>query len=650
MQIGPLTCALAVSSLVLALSPAAALGVITSAQTIDGPNADVLELGGVAMAEDGSGGLVYRKRVGGRAHVFASRFGRGRWQRPQQVDVGQDFDSSWPRIGAANGGKLVVTWVQEFGADTDRMFSATLDQGAGRFQKPVPVDLNVGEALGTYPSLAMNRGGDAYLAYRVPIGPAGGGGPDLPPGYIRAETRVARYNGTYWSVLGTPANRNPSSPVSVPTSANSPKVGIDVFGNGIVAFQEPDDEFIDRVWARRLFGSTFGIPLIVSPQQWNNAPLRGPADAFSLDSGGYGQAAVAFRQQPGERPPLPGAHVLVNTIPEVFRNDASSFLKPRIVDGSPNGPLSGDPGLPSVGVTSSGLFMVNAGIGQRTLSIRGDERAAQSPQRLDDGRSSVGGDPVVEFTDSEASVSAWKVRVGDRAGIVAREDQVDRDVLRRTVSASAGGPVNDLRMAGSGFGDALVGFLQGGQGAGQIAAATVNAPPERFAVQTPVRWVRSRRAPVTWDPAPNAGDLSSVSYAVVLGDEEVRDGLRGVSYRLRTAGLPNGRHDVVIVARDSAGQETQSRIGELKLDRAKPRARVRVRGRSVSVRIVDGRKRSSSGPRGRGSRIKFGDGKRASGKVRVRHRYKKPGTYRVVIKARDRAGNRRTIKRRVRVR
>ena len=70
------------------------------------------------MAEDGSGGLVYRQRVDGRAHVFAARLAGGRWQPSQRVDVGQGFDSSWPRIGAGNGGRLVVTWVQEFGANT----------------------------------------------------------------------------------------------------------------------------------------------------------------------------------------------------------------------------------------------------------------------------------------------------------------------------------------------------------------------------------------------------------------------------------------------------------------------------------------------------------------------------------------------------
>ena len=55
----------------------------------------------------------------------------------------------------------------EFGADSDRMYSATLGPGAERFQAPLPIDLNIGEATATWPALAMNRGGTAYLVYRV---------------------------------------------------------------------------------------------------------------------------------------------------------------------------------------------------------------------------------------------------------------------------------------------------------------------------------------------------------------------------------------------------------------------------------------------------------------------------------------------------
>jgi hypothetical protein len=132
------------------------------------------------------------------------------------------------------------------------MFSAALDPGATRFQPPVPVDLNVGEATATFSSLAMARGGSAYLVYRVVTDTSAAN----PPGYVGADVKVARYGGALWTVLGSLADRNPGIPVRAPSALNSPRVGIDVGGtSGIVAFHEPGDDFVDRVWARRIFGS-----------------------------------------------------------------------------------------------------------------------------------------------------------------------------------------------------------------------------------------------------------------------------------------------------------------------------------------------------------------------------------------------------------
>src|SRR4051794_32339338 len=218
------------------------------------------------MAPDGTGGVVYRKRVDGRTHIFASQFDGKSWRAPQRVDSGQPFDSSWPAIGAGNGGRLVVAWVQEFGPSSDRLYSAGLDPGATRFQAPVPVDLNVGESTGTYPSLAMNAGGAAVIAYLVMQAPTSA----EPPGYARGELRVARYDGTYWSGVGFPLNRNVQAPLRLPVAGASPRVAIDATGNGILAWQEPDDQFIDRIWARRLFGANAGIATQVSPGTFNN--------------------------------------------------------------------------------------------------------------------------------------------------------------------------------------------------------------------------------------------------------------------------------------------------------------------------------------------------------------------------------------------
>ena len=113
---------------------------------IDGPSRTSSTSARSRWRRTARGGIVYRKRVDGRVHVFAAQFDGARLAPPQRVDAGQRFDSSWPAIGAGNGGRLVVAWVQEFGPASDRMYSAALDPGARRFQAPVPVDLNVGEA------------------------------------------------------------------------------------------------------------------------------------------------------------------------------------------------------------------------------------------------------------------------------------------------------------------------------------------------------------------------------------------------------------------------------------------------------------------------------------------------------------------------
>ena len=86
----------------------------------------------------------------------------------------------------------------------------------------------------------------------------------------------------------------------------------------------------------------------------------------------------------------------------------------------------------------------------------------------------------------------------------------------------------------------------------------------------------------------------------------------------------------------------------LRLDRKPPRVRASASGKlRARVRIVDG----TRPPRRRPDALAdpWGDGKRSRG-TKVTHRYKKPGTYKVTVVARDRAGNTRKTKVRVRVR
>ncbi|MCW3019489.1 MAG: domain containing protein, partial [Solirubrobacterales bacterium] len=157
--------------IVFALAAREAHAVILPAVTIEGPSEEIVGFGGVAMAEDGSGGVVYLKRVGGVAHVFVSRYVEGHWLAPIRVDTEGQYAASWPRIGASDGGELVVVWATPFatekGQPVDELMSATLGPGASAFGKAIIVDPDIREGSGASPDLAMSSTGQADVVYRV---------------------------------------------------------------------------------------------------------------------------------------------------------------------------------------------------------------------------------------------------------------------------------------------------------------------------------------------------------------------------------------------------------------------------------------------------------------------------------------------------
>jgi hypothetical protein len=654
---GRIRLVLATGLLLLAAAPLPANAFVSDVQPIDGPSADVVDVADAAMSEDGTGGIVWLRKVDGHSHVFAAQFRNGAWGPTRRVDVGQNFDSSWARIGAGDGGRLVVTWVQEFGVESDRLFSATLDPGANAFQAPVPIDLNVGEATSTFPDLAMARGGQAYLVYRAITDTS----PANPPGYVGADVRVARYNGRLWSVLGTPVDRSIDSPVRAPTAENSPKVGIDVQGGGVVAWQEPDDEFVDRVWARRLFGTSTGIPLQVSPSSWEGAPLRGPADSFSLDVSGFGEASVAFRQQPGQASKLSAPRAMVNETPDVFSELSGSFGKPILVDGGAQGGL----GTPSVGVDPRGLFVSGFSSGPSSLLAAGDDASAKPVKRLDTGASSVPGDPQVDLAETGAAVAAWRELRGGVGLVAVQERRADGVVEPAELSAPGGGGAGRVVLGSSGLGDAIVAWEQGSGANAQIAASTIDAPPDPFLVLLPEGWKRKRRIRIAWDHSLNA--IGRVRYSVSVDDEPVVENRKRLNAYLTPDDIDDGNHKIQVFAVDAAGQETGSRIGPLKVDRHGPKVKLRRHGRRLTVAVSDGPRGSGSGVRRRSVKVSFGEGADASASalisrrrgrgrpgakpvsVRVVHTYSHDGRFRLTVRARDKAGNATVFKRGVRV-
>ncbi|HYM66342.1 MAG TPA: hypothetical protein VEW68_03545, partial [Patescibacteria group bacterium] len=340
---------------VLALHVQQARAVILPAVTLDGPNESIVGFGGVAMAEDGTGGAVYLKRVDGVAHVFVSRYLGGHWLAPIRADTEEPFVASWPRIGASDGGELVVVWATPFATLNERpvqeLLGATMGPGSSLFGPAMIVDPDIREGIGTSPDLEMSSTGQADVVYRVVEEEPGQVAtiPLLRPGDVVETVRVARFNGARWSALG-PIDRDPGVSMRAPTQANAPQIAVGPTGNAVVVWQEPDIQGVARLWARRLFGASIDYLLPVSAAALNGSPIEQDADAPSVSISRLGQAEVAYRQNAGPGSLLPGARVFLNTLPDGESVSGAAFVGAGIADTGVSGGAGASIGRPSVDI------------------------------------------------------------------------------------------------------------------------------------------------------------------------------------------------------------------------------------------------------------------------------------------------------------
>jgi hypothetical protein len=645
-----LVIALAIAVSVLGAREADA--VILPAVTIDGPSEEIVGFGGVAMAEDGTGGLVYLKRVGGVAHVFVARYADGHWMAPVRVDYESPYAASWPRIGAADGGELVVVWATPFatekGHPLDELLSSTLGPGASTFGPPMIVDPNIGQGTGTNPSLAMSSTGRADLVYRVVSDEEGQRSniPLLRPGDVVEEVRVAHFGGETWSALGA-INRDPGVSMRPPTQANAPQIAIGPGGNGIVVWQEPDIEGVARIWARRLFGSTLDYVLPVSATTLNGTPIGQDADAPAVAISRLGQAEVAYRQVAGPGSPLPGPRIFLNTLPDGESANGGEFEGATIVDNEVAGGASATVGPPSIDTDEKQDLRLLYDANGTPRVIEGNDRGLSAELSL--GPPFAGAEPFSTSVMNQAGggVSAWPSADAQGDPVVAVEENFPGGGAQTgLVSGGAGGTVGELALGRSGLGDGLVAFRQGPFGNAAIVAAQVTAPPVRFVVSVPKVWIKPAQALISWLPAESAN--GPLRYTVVLDGRRQSTPTGAYSLRLDTRGLSNGSHKVQVLATDIFGQSTLTPASTIKIDGGSPSVKIkRTHGdHAVSVRLSD----PNSGLAVKSIKVSFGDGKQANGHKTLSHVYSHAGVFQIVVQVSDMLGNKTTVRRLVSIR
>jgi hypothetical protein len=278
-------------------------------------------------------------------------------------------------------------------------------------------------------------------------------------------------------------------------------------------------------------------------------------------------------------------------------------------------------------------------------------------ERADDGGSSIAGEPLVDVGSSLAGVAAWRELRGGAGSVAIRERRADGVLESAALSAPGGGTIGSLALGGSGLGDAIVAWRQGSGAKAQVAAAVIDAPPDRFLVEVPDGWQRKATMRVKWNAAENA--VGGLRYSVSVDDEPIGKKTTRLHAVLKSKRVGEGHHRLQVFAIDDSGQATGSRKAALLVDRKPPRIALRKRGGRLAVLVVD----RVSGVRGRTVKVDFGDrgagqsagasrrhgGRKKVRPVVIRHAYATAGNYRVTVTARDRAGNKTSFSRAVRV-
>jgi len=557
------------AGLVLAL-PAAARANYFPAAAVDGPSPDIQRLGGLDVAFDGTGALIYLKNGSGIPRVFASRFSGGVWQPPEQLDVGLAAPATQAVIAAGNGGRDAAVFV-EGGA----VFATVRPAGATAWSPPALL-----ASSGSNPSVSMSIHGEAYATWTAP-GPGG-----VSNVYAAQMARTANA----FSPIAQPLDVDPSQNGGTGTLRS--KVVATADGSGIAVWGEMGTDGISHVYVRRILGAVLSL----YPQEATLATEPGTNAA----GGSADEPDIAVRADPSfawlvfREAFADGAHVVTRPL-------VGSLLDPgQVLVGSENA------GNPHITVNSAGDGIATAA-GAADFAAFGDvmhDATWQPVTRLDTPPSGVLPAPLATFPDGGFPTVSWiqDPAPGDGAAtvhnrqweVVASKRLVPKPDADVIVSNPALGPVDtDLGFDASGdrVGDVAIGFVQGGAGARAIAVAYFDRPPGAFTLNTNSKFKRTSKPLLSWSAA---RDLwGPINYTVTV--DAIPIGTTQSTTFAPTTPLADGVHTWRVTATDVRGQAINSTTAKtLRLDTTPPVATIAVSGKkkkgktlTITVRAQD---------------------------------------------------------------
>ncbi len=589
---------------------------------IAGPSSAIDDLDGMAIARDGTGGLVYRQDVGGVPHVFVSRLINGTFQAPVQADAGLAGASTQPVVAADNGGVLLVAFINAGALYVTSWAGAAAAQSA-------PAALF---APAANPAISMSNFGKAYLAFTATNG-AGGG-----------DVRCAYYYLGQWSLESTPLDINPADAAGVGVGA--PAVVAAGDGTGIVAWGENG-----HIYTRRIVGTT--------PSTYDEQADVGSLDGWtevsagdpSIGAGGNSSYATVAFQETIENAGVQQSRVLVNELQGsqydgVYEGDGATTGGPEGAD-QPQTAINeyGDGFATSEHEQTHELF----------ATVFGNNDVPTGVVRVDSLPNSAAPDAVPATAGLISNFIAWQqtpglaglpeIRVRYAAdGVDFGSEEVVSDPLLGPTEANLG-----LVAGGDSAGDAAVAWVQGTGAGTQIVAAQLYQPPGGFVASNSFRYSTTADPTLAWSGAVEL--WGSPTYVVDVDGVDVGQ-TTALSLALPSA-LTNGRHTYQVTANNQAGLVTTASAATVFVDTVPPRVSFVITGRRYVGTVLHLEVTDTDAPPGvvtpaqasgiSAAKVTFGDGSSYAITHGKYHAYKRRGTYTVTVTVSDRAGNVTTV-------
>ena len=604
-------------------SPALAQPSPAPPTVIDGPSAAISGLGGLSIARDGTGGLVYSKAVSGISHVYVSALLGGQFQSPVEVDAGLAGPSSQPVIAAGNGGVLVVGLI-----NAGQLYVVDKAGSTAAFGSPQPL-----AAGASNPSLQMTNFGKAYLAFTV----ADAAGHDV---------RTAYYDNGAWSLETAPLNVTPAD--NAGTGSGAPQVAAAGDGVAIVAWGEGGHVFSRRVW---------GTAPSVVDEQADVASVSGCGEVSAgnpaLSAGGDSSYVDVAFQETVSCGGVDQSRVLLN------RLRGSQYDGVTSADGlsTPGTDSATDP---SVAMTEYGQGFVTAA-GQTSDNVvameLGNNGAYGPVLQVNSLPGTAAPYPVPGVAGLFSTLVAWQQTPGTagpaeiRVRYEPRASTLGPELVLSSPTEGAADAALGIAATGDGGGDAAVAWVQGTAGSNQIVVDQLYQPPGAASVAKKLSYTRSTQPVLRWSAS--SARWGPITYTVSLDGTQVGQ-TAGTSLQVPAA-LANGAHSWQVTASNPAGLTGVSKVARIFVDTVAPVLKVTESGRrrAGSTEIVRLTYHDPAPASGIAKlTIRWGDRTVTSvkpGTHRIAHVYRRPGHYKLTVTVADRAGNQTTVVRHVKI-